>query len=106
GRGASFWMCWLGVAVTRAFPLRRPQSPGFLTGLAHERFGHPPLSRVASRTFRAYVQAAVGERGRAVGSVGVQTFGSVAHRRPHLHVLKTAAGRVRAGSAERRAQSR
>jgi hypothetical protein len=46
------------------------------------------LSRVACRTLRAYVQAAVGERAAVPGLiVCVQTFGSVAHLHPHLHVL-------------------
>jgi hypothetical protein len=48
------------------------------------------LSRVACRTLRAYVQAAVGLGQRAAVPgliVCVQTFGSVAHLHPHLHVL-------------------
>ena len=48
------------------------------------------LSRVAARTLRDYVQAAVGEREAVPGViVCVQTFGSVAHLHPHLHVLLT-----------------
>ena len=48
------------------------------------------LSRVAARTLRDYVQAAVGECEAVPGLiVGVQTFGSVAHLHPHLHVLMT-----------------
>jgi hypothetical protein len=48
------------------------------------------LSRVAARTLRAYVQAAVGEREIVPGLiVCVQTFGTVAHLHPHLHVLMT-----------------
>ncbi len=48
------------------------------------------LSRVAARTLRAYVQTAVGEREAVPGViVCVQTFGSVAHLHPHLHVLLT-----------------
>lgn len=46
------------------------------------------LSRVAVRTLREYVQVAVGEREAVPGVfVCVQTFGSVAHLHPHLHVL-------------------
>ena len=45
---------------------------------------------MAARTLRAYVQAAVGEREAVSGViVCVQTFGSVAHLHPHLHVLMT-----------------
>jgi hypothetical protein len=48
------------------------------------------LSRIATRTLRAYVQAAVGEPEVVPGLVVcVQTFGSVAHFHPHLHVLMT-----------------
>ena len=48
------------------------------------------LSRVAWRTLRDYAQAAVGEREAVPGViVCVQTFGSVAHLHPHLHVLLT-----------------
>ena len=48
------------------------------------------LSRVAVRSLRTYVQAAVGERKAVPGViVCVQTFGSVAHLYPHLHVLLT-----------------
>lgn len=44
---------------------------------------------MATRTLRAYAQAAVGERDAVPGLiVCVQTFGSVAHRHPHPHVLK------------------
>jgi hypothetical protein len=48
------------------------------------------LSRVAYRTLRAYLRAALGERDLAPGAiVCVQTFGSLAHAHPHLHVLVT-----------------
>jgi hypothetical protein len=56
----------------------------------HDRRRLGLLSRLATRTLRAYVQAAVGEREAVPGLiVCVQTFGSVAHRHPHLHVLMT-----------------
>jgi hypothetical protein len=46
------------------------------------------LSRLATRTLRAYVEAAVGARAVVPGLiVCAQTFGSVAHFHPHLHVL-------------------
>jgi hypothetical protein len=48
------------------------------------------LSRVATRTLRTYVQATLGAHDAVPGLiVCVQTFGSVAHRHPHLHVLMT-----------------
>jgi hypothetical protein len=48
------------------------------------------LSRVAYRTLREYLCAALGERDLAPGAiVCVQTFGSLAHAHPHLHVLVT-----------------
>ena len=48
------------------------------------------LSQVAARTLRAYVQAALGERNAVPGVIGcVQTFGSLVHVHPHLHVLMT-----------------
>ncbi len=48
------------------------------------------LSRVAARTLRDYVQAGLGEPDAVPGLiVCVQTFGSVAHLHPHLHVLLT-----------------
>jgi hypothetical protein len=56
----------------------------------HDRRRLGLLSRVAARTLRGYVQAAVGEREAVPGViVCVQTFGSVAHLHPHLHVLLT-----------------
>ena len=48
------------------------------------------MSQVAARTLRDYVQAALGERDAVPGVIAcVQTFGSLAHRHPHLHVLLT-----------------
>jgi hypothetical protein len=56
----------------------------------HDRRRLGLLSRVAARTLRGDVQAAVGEREAVPGLiVCVQTFGSVAHLHPHLHVLLT-----------------
>jgi hypothetical protein len=57
------------------------------------------LSQVATRTLRAYVQAALGEREAVPGLVVcVQTFGSVAHFHPHLHVLMSDGGFRRDGT--------
>jgi hypothetical protein len=56
----------------------------------HDRRRLGLLSRIAARTLRGDVQAAVGEREAVPGViVCVQTFGSVAHLHPHLHVLLT-----------------
>jgi len=56
------------------------------------------LSRIATRTLCDYVEAAVGEPEAVPGLiVCVQTFGSVAHRHPHLHVLMTDGGYRRDG---------
>ena len=64
----------------------------------HDRQRLGLLSRVAARTLRAYVQAAVGERQAVPGLIAcVQTFGSVAHLHPHLHVLMTDGAFLRDG---------
>ena len=56
----------------------------------HDRRRLGLLSRIATRTLRAYVQATLGEREAVPGVIAcVQTFGSVAHLHPHLHVLMT-----------------
>ncbi len=54
---------------------------------------------MAARTLRDYVQAALGEH-RAVPGViaSLQTFGSLAHLHPHLHVLLTDGAFRRDGS--------
>ena len=57
------------------------------------------LSRVAYRTLRDYLRAALGEHDVVPGVlVCVQTFGSLAHAHPHLHVLVTDGGFRRDGS--------
>ncbi len=54
----------------------------------HDRRRLGLLSRVAARTLRDYVQAALGECDAVPGVIAcVQTFGSLAHLHPHLHVL-------------------
>ena len=65
----------------------------------HDRRRLGLLSRVAARTLRAYVQAALGEREAVPGLIlCVRTFGSVAHLHPHLHVLMTDGGFRRDGT--------
>jgi hypothetical protein len=57
------------------------------------------LSQLATRTLRAYVAVAVGEGAVVPGLVVcVQTFGSVAHWHPHLHVLMSDGGFRRDGT--------
>jgi hypothetical protein len=56
------------------------------------------LSRIATRTLRNYVEAALGNREVVPGLiVCVQTFGTVAQWHPHLHVLMTDGGFGREG---------
>ena len=56
------------------------------------------LSRVASRTLHAYVGAALGERDAVPGVVSLaQSFGSLAHWHPHLHLVVTDGGFRRDG---------
>jgi len=65
----------------------------------HDRRRLGRLSRVAARTLRAYVQAALGEREVVPGLiVCAQTFGSMAHLHPHLHVRMTDGGFRRDGT--------
>jgi hypothetical protein len=69
------------------------------TSTVHDRRRLGLLSQVATRTLRAYVQAALGEHEAVPGLiVCVQTFGSVAHLHPHLHVLMTDGGFRRDGT--------
>ena len=46
------------------------------------------LSQIAYRTLREYMRAALGEPDASPGAiVCIQSFGSLAHWHPHLHVL-------------------
>ncbi|MFM9079159.1 MAG: transposase [Opitutaceae bacterium] len=57
------------------------------------------LSRVASRTLHAYVRASLGERDAVPGVVSLtQSFGSLAHWHPHLHLVVTDGAFRRDGS--------
>ena len=79
---------------------RVPYRPGVLTlpkrrraTFVHDRRRLGGLSRVATRTLREYLRAALGERDLAPGAiVWVQTFGSLAHAHPHLHGRVTDGG--------------
>ena len=56
------------------------------------------LSRLAACVLSRYLQAALGDRDAAPGAiVCVQTFGSIAHWHPHLHVLITDGAFTRGG---------
>ena len=73
----------------------------------HDRRRLGLLSRVAARTLRAYVRAALGDREAVPGVIAcVQTFGSVAHLHPHLHVLMTDGAFRRDGTFRRAASAR
>jgi hypothetical protein len=82
------WSLWLDEQLLAQVPYRQvvlalPKRlrPYFLPD--RRRLGG--LSRVAYRTLRAYLRAALGERDLAPGAiVCVQTFGSLAHAHPHL----------------------
>ena len=64
----------------------------------HDRRRRGDLSRLAFRTLRDYLRAALGERDLAPGAiVCLQTFGALAHAHPHLHVLVTDGGFRRDG---------
>ena len=57
------------------------------------------LSRVASRTLHAYVRAALGEPDAVPGVISLaQSFGSLAHWHPHLHLVVTDGAFRRDGS--------
>ncbi|HEY3217404.1 MAG TPA: transposase [Candidatus Eisenbacteria bacterium] len=65
----------------------------------HDRRRLGLLSRVAARTLRDCVQAALGEPDAVPGVIAcVQTFGSLAHLHPHLHLLMTDGAFRRDGS--------
>lgn len=87
------WSQWLGERLLapvahRQVVLTLPKR--LRAYFVHDRRRLALLSRLATWTLRGYVQAAVGEREAAPGLiVCVQTFGSVAHFHPHLHVLMT-----------------
>jgi hypothetical protein len=56
----------------------------------HDRRRLGLLSRVASRTLHAYVGAALGESEAVPGVISLaQSFGSLAHWHPHLHLVVT-----------------
>jgi len=87
------WSAWLDVHLLAPVPHRQvvltvPKRLRAYFICDRRRLG--VLSRIATRTLRAWAQAALGEREVVPGLiVCVQTFGSVAHFHPHLHVLMT-----------------
>ena len=85
------WSLWLEEPLLAALPHRQVvlTVPKRLWAyFVHERRRLGLLSRVAARTLRGYVQAALGEREVVPGLiVCVQTFGSVAHLHPHAEYL-------------------
>ncbi|MBI5709230.1 MAG: transposase zinc-binding domain-containing protein [Candidatus Eisenbacteria bacterium] len=87
------WSLWLDEHLLAPVPHRQVvlTLPKRLRAyFIHDRRRLGLLSRVASRTLRDYVQAALGEYHAVPGVIAcVQTFGSLAHRHPHLHVLMT-----------------
>lgn len=65
----------------------------------HDRRRRGLLSRVASRTLHAYVRAAVREADAVPGVISLaQSFGSLAHSHPHLHLVVTDGAFRRHGS--------
>jgi hypothetical protein len=87
------WSLWLDEQLLGRVPYRQVvlTLPKRLRAYCvHDRRRLGGLSRVAYRTLREYLRAAVGERDLAPGAiVCVQTFGSLAHLHAHLHVLLT-----------------
>ena len=56
----------------------------------HDRRRLGKLSQIAYRTLREYMRAALGEPDAAPGAIVCnQSFGSLAHWHPHLHILLT-----------------
>jgi len=87
------WSLWLDEALLAAVAHRQVvlTLPKRLRAyVLHDRRRLGALSRVATRTLRAYVQSTLGDGAAVPGLiVCVQTFGSVAHFHPHLHVVMT-----------------
>ena len=85
------WSLWLDEHLLAPVPHRQVvlTLPKRLRAyFLHDRRRLELLSRVAARTLRGYVQAALGESHAVPGVIAcVQTFGSLAHLHPHLHVL-------------------
>ena len=101
-RRLAAWSLWLDERLLAQVPHRQvvltiPKRlrPYFL----HDRRRLGCLSRVAYRTLREYLRAALGERDVVPGViVSVQTFGSLVHPHPHLHLLVTDGGFRRDGT--------
>jgi hypothetical protein len=86
------WSLWLDEHLLAAVPHRQVvlTVPKRLRAYFYDRRRLALLSRAAYRTLRDYLRAALGEREAAPGAiVGLQSFRSLIHWHPHLHVLLT-----------------
>ena len=87
------WSLWLDEQLLAAVPHRHVvlTIPKRLRAyFLYDRRRLGLLSRVASRTLHGYVAAALGEADAVPGVISLaQSFGSLAHWHPHLHLLVT-----------------
>jgi len=101
-RRVAEWSLWLDEHLLAAVPHRQVvlTLPKRLRAyFLYDRRRLGLLSQAAARTLRACVQAALGEYHAVPGVIAcVQTFGSVAHVHPHLHVLMSDGAFRRDGS--------
>lgn len=101
GRRLAEWSLWLDAQLLAPVAHRHVvlTIPKRLRGyFLYDRRRLGLLSRVASRTVHAYVSAALGEPGVVPGVVSLaQSFGSLAHWHPHLHLVVTDGGFRRDG---------
>jgi hypothetical protein len=87
------WSLWLDEQLLAPVPHRQVMLtlPKLLRAyFIYDRRRLGLLSRLAFRTLRGYLQAAIGERDAVPGVIAcVPTLGALAHRHPHRHVLLT-----------------
>ncbi len=92
-RRLSEWSLWLEESLLLDVPHRQivlTLPKRLRPYLLYDRRRLGGLSRLAARVLSRYLQAALGDRDAAPGAIiCVQTFGSIAHWHPHLHVLIT-----------------
>jgi hypothetical protein len=100
-RRVAEWSLWLDEQLLAAVPHRHVvlTIPKRLRAyFLHDRRRLGLLSRTAYRTLHAYVGAALGERDAVPGVVSLaQSFGSLAHWHPHLHLVVSDGGFRRDG---------